>query len=89
MSCQKRGCPIICLSWFFVDVAFELGQKFDAWSLRLIPNWFSGIPFLENTENYFYRGTFDFIDLGAVAFGTVMAYHVVLTTTKIKKEGTA
>ena len=82
MSCQKRGCLIICLSWFFVDFAFELSQKYNAWSSRLIPNWFSEIPFLENTENYFIRGTFDFIDLAAVAFGTVIAYYVLLTTNK-------
>ena len=82
MSCQKRGWLIICLSWFFIDFAFELGQKYNAWSSRLIPNWLSEIPFLENTENYFIRGTFDFIDLAAVAFGTVIAYYVLLTTNK-------
>ena len=83
MSCQKRGRLIICLSWFFVDFAFELGQKFNEWALNLIPTWFSGIPFLENTENYFLRGTFDISDLVAVALGTVIAYCVLLATHKI------
>ena len=82
ISCQKRGYLIICLSWFIVDCAFELGQKFDTWSSRIIPDWFAGIPFLENTENYFSRGTFDILDLSAIAFGTVIAYFVILTTTK-------
>ena len=85
ISCRKRGCLIICLSWFFVDSAFEVGQKFNIWSSRIIPDWFAGIPFFENTKNYFLQGTFDFIDLAAIAFGTAMAYFVLLTTNKNKR----
>ena len=76
--CQKRGYLIICLCWFFVDVAFELGQKFNTWSSRIIPDWFAGIPFLENTENYFLQGTFDFLDLAAIPLGAVIAYFALL-----------
>jgi hypothetical protein len=77
---NKRGYLIICLSWFLLDAAFEVGQHFSTWSSKIIPDWFTGIPFLENTGNYFFHGTFDFIDLAAIAFGTVMAYFVLLTT---------
>jgi len=80
--CNKRWYLIICLSWFLVDSAFELGQKFNTWSSSIIPNWFAGIPFLENTENYFLQGTFDLIDLAAIAFGTVIAYFVISATSK-------
>ena len=80
--CNKRGYLIICLSWFLVDCTFEVGQKFNTWSSSIIPNWFAGVPFLENTENYFLQGTFDFIDLAAIAFGTLIAYFVLLTTRK-------
>ena len=80
--CQKRGYLIICLSWFFVDCVFELGQKFDAWSSMIIPDWFAGLPFLENTENYFRKGTFDILDVAAIAFGTAIAYFILLTTSK-------
>lgn len=83
--CQKRGYFIICLSWFLVDTTFEVGQKFTTWPSQIIPDWFAGIPFLENTENYFLRGTFDFIDLAAIAFGTAMAYFVLLTTNNNKR----
>ena len=72
--CNRRGYLIICLSWFVIDSAFELGQKFSTWPSRILPDWFTGIPFLENTGNYFSQGTFDFIDLAAIAFGTIMAY---------------
>jgi len=82
MFCNKRGYLIICLSWFLVDCTFELGQKFNTRPSRIIPDWFTGIPFLENTENYFLQATFDFIDLAAIAFGTLIAYFVISATRK-------
>jgi len=82
IACQKRGYLIICLSWFLVDCAFELGQRFTTWSLKMIPDWFAGLPLLENTESYFLQGTFDFTDLAAIALGTLIAYFVLLTTNK-------
>jgi hypothetical protein len=82
--CRKRGYLIICLSWFLIDCAFEMGQKYSTWSSRIIPDWFAGIPFLENTKSFFLQGTFDFIDLAAIALGTVIAYFVLLITNKTK-----
>ncbi len=87
ISWQKRGYLIICLSWFLVDCAFELGQGFNPWPLRIIPDWFAGIPFLENTGNYFLQGTFDLIDLAAISIGAAIAYFVLLTTSK-KRQAT-
>ena len=83
---QKRSCLIICISWFLVDCAFELGQKYNSLALKIIPDWFAGIPFLENTKNYFLYGTFDFIDLAAITMGTVMAYFVLLSTNKSERK---
>jgi ABC-type xylose transport system permease subunit len=80
LSCNGRGYRIICLSWFLLDAAFEVGQHFTAWPSKIIPDWFTGIPFLKNTESYFLHGTFDFIDLTAIAFGALIAYVVLLTT---------
>jgi hypothetical protein len=82
VSYRKRGYLIICLCWFLVDCAFELGQKFSSWSLKMIPDWFAGIPLLGNTESYFLQGTFDFTDLAAIALGAIIAYFVLLTTGK-------
>ena len=84
--CNKRGYLIICLTWFLIDCAFEIGQKYNTWSSRIIPDWFAGIPFLENTENYFLKGTFSFIDLAAIAFGTAVAYFVIILTTSKRRE---
>ena len=82
ISFQKRGYRIICLSWLLVDCAFELGQKYKSLPLKIIPDWVEGIVFLENTRNYFLQGTFDFIDLAVIALGAVIAYFVLLTTSK-------
>jgi hypothetical protein len=79
---QKKGYFIICVSWFLVDTAFEVGQKFALWSSSLVPDWFAEILFLENTENYFLQGTFDFFDMAAIAFGSIAAYFVLLGTMK-------
>jgi hypothetical protein len=84
LSWQKRGSLVICLGWFSIDLIFELFQKFNALPLQVIPKWFNGIPFLENTGNYFSQGTFDFLDLMAISLGTVTAYFVLLATNKEK-----
>ena len=85
LSCRERGCDIVCLSWLFVDFAFELGQKYSALPLKIIPGWFNGIPFLENSADYFRCGTFDMLDLVAIALGGVVAY-LILTITSNRKE---
>lgn len=82
LCCQKRGCMIICACWFFIDSIFELGQKFKTLSSTMVPDWFSGILFLENSKNYFLLGTFDFNDLTAIIFGTLSAYFVLSVTMK-------
>ena len=79
---QKRGYILICACWFLIDVIFELGQKFKSLPSTMVPDWFSGIPFLENSKNYFLSGTFDFNDLTAIAFGTILAYFVLSGTIK-------
>lgn len=79
-SCKKGGCILICLGWFFADIAFETGQKFSSWSANLVPAWFESIPFLENTKNYFTHGTFDFYDIFSIALGALAGYFVLLKT---------
>jgi hypothetical protein len=85
MHCQKKGCPIICAFWFLTDVIFELGQKFSSLASKIIPDWFAGIPILENTKNYFLSGTFDYFDLAAITIGAIVAYFVLLYTRQRKK----
>jgi len=82
ISCRKKGFLTVCLWWFIIDCVFELGQKFSSLTLKIVPSWFSSIPFLENTRNYFLHGTFDFNDIAAITIGTLIAYFVLLTTIK-------
>jgi hypothetical protein len=86
LSCQKRGYVIVCLSWLFVDFAFELGQKYSALPLKIIPDWFDGIPCLENSADYFRCGTFDMLDLAAIALGGVTACLILTITNKRKEQ---
>jgi len=80
-SCRKRGYFIICVSWLFVECAFELGQRYGAFANDFFPEWFEGIPYLENTANYFRYGTFDVFDVIAMLMGTIAAYFILLITT--------
>jgi hypothetical protein len=80
MQCRKKGCLLICTFWFLTDAIFEFGQKFKALSSTMAPDWFSGIPFLENSKNYFLSGTFDFFDLTAIALGAIFAYFALSIT---------
>ena len=69
----------ICLLWFCIDSLFELAQH-DAIAIRIVdivPSWFQGVIFLENTSNYFLAGTFDLLDLLSIALGSVAAYLMV------------
>jgi hypothetical protein len=80
LSCTKRGYLLICLSWFLVDCTFEFGQKYKALAVRVIPELFDRLPFLENNRKYFLSGRFDPYDLAAIVFGSVAASTVFFLT---------
>jgi hypothetical protein len=81
----RRGYLTICLFWLFIDGAFELGQRYSSIPLRFIPDWFEGIPYLENTASFFSSGTFDSMDLIAILTGTIVAYILLRITEKRNK----
>lgn len=37
---------------------------------------------MENSKNYFQKGTFDVVDLVAIALGTAIAYLVIVATNR-------
>jgi hypothetical protein len=80
LSCKKRGCLIVCLGWFLTDSVFELGQKFDTWFSKIVPDFFAGIPVLANSKSFFLTGAFDLHDLVAMVLGATTAYAVLLLT---------
>ncbi len=85
IASKKSQFIIICLSWFLIDAVFELGQKFSTIFIKFIPDWFTSIPFLENTGDYFVRGTFSFGDMAAIIIGTISAYFLLIITSERKK----
>ena len=68
-----------CLAWFSIDSLFELGQydPVAQWIASLLAGGYSGLPFFENSAQYFLLGTFDVIDLVAIGAGTVAAYPTI------------
>lgn len=80
LSCKRRGCLIVCVAWLLIDSVFELGQKFSGWFSKIIPEFSSGIPILENVRSFFLSGAFDGYDLLAMLVGATIAYAVLLAT---------
>jgi len=72
----------VCLAWFTIDSLFEVAQlnPIAEWVGNHTPAWFNGIPYLENTSDYFLMGTFDVLDLVSIALGSVAAYLTAALT---------
>jgi hypothetical protein len=85
LACRKKGSLIVALSWFATDAAFEVGQRFPARAESLIPQWFDSLPVLESARVFFRAGTFDPLDLIAMAFGAVAAYGLLLVTVERRR----
>jgi hypothetical protein len=82
LACSKKGYLIICGTWLSINLLFELGQRHALAASAVIPSWFANIPVLENMQNYFLKGTFDFLDLLASLVGAVVAYFFLIFTSK-------
>ncbi|KPJ75363.1 MAG: hypothetical protein AMJ54_15230 [Deltaproteobacteria bacterium SG8_13] len=84
MACRKKGFIVICLAWLLVDSAFELSQKYKSLA-HIVPDWFAGIPLLENSENYILHGTFDYFDMAGIVLGASVAFIVLVKTENMEK----
>lgn len=80
LACGIKGSLVVAGGWLLTDAAFELGQKFPAWADAIIPHWFDTFPVLESARIYFLAGTFDPLDLIAMALGALAAYGFLLIT---------
>ncbi len=81
LNCQKQCYPIIAFSWFLFDTFFEWLQKYDKFVI-MVPDWFETIPFLEKTESYFLKGTFDIFDVLSIAIGAILGFLILLAIDK-------
>ncbi len=84
----RRFALLSCAAWWAIDSLFEAGQHpaFSPAIAAALPRWFEGFPYLENTGPYFARGTFDPLDLAAIAVGAVAAYGT-LVIMHMRREG--
>ena len=71
-----RLLPAICITWFAIECAFELGQLelLGRHVADSVPAWLHGVPVLEAIPDYFALGTFDPLDILSIALGAVIAY---------------
>ena len=76
LATSRRLALLCCAAWWLVDSLFEVGQHaaISPAIAAALPAWLEGIPFVENTGPYFIHGTFDPLDLAAIAIGAVAAY---------------
>jgi len=81
-SYSKKIYVAICTGWFLVECCFELGQKYKIQATRMLFDFFDKIPFLETTRIFFLQGTFDILDLIALALGTIIAFWTLIATSK-------
>ena len=80
LDLSHRHSIVCCVAWLTTECLFEIAQVDRISNLieRYSPNWINGIPYVENTVNYFVMGTFDLFDLLLLALGTVAAYLTIL-----------
>lgn len=76
VSPSRVSAIAICVAFFVADSLFELAQitVIAQEIAKYVPEWFQGVPFLENTSSYFLAGTFDVRDLISIAIGSLAAY---------------
>ena len=74
LSNTRKSRVFICLIFFLLNILFEMGQKYKIIFINLIPQWFNSIPILENTKDYFMKGTFAVEDIIGITLGSLSAF---------------
>ena len=84
LSPDQRGLLAISAFWFCIECFFEIGQHtvLAPHLAALIPSWFQEVPILERTADFFLLGTFDILDVLAIAAGTIVGYFTSSTISK-------
>jgi hypothetical protein len=79
-SGTRKQCLLICFGWFTINAIMETGQKYKDIGLRLTPDFFNHLPFLEATRAYFSNGTFDPLDICVAGIGALTAFCLMVFT---------
>lgn len=89
METSWKKMTAVCMGWFIVNFAFEMGQKYKQAASQMVPDSFRYLPFFDTTRSYFISGTFDRLDILAAAGGAVAAYLTWLATKNYHYTGKA
>jgi hypothetical protein len=74
---RRKGDLLICLLWFLIDTAIEIGQGLKPVCLAILPDWLDVLtPPMANLQEYFRYGTFDIRDIIAGLLGALAAFVV-------------
>jgi hypothetical protein len=76
LGCRTQGALVVCLFWLIVDVLFELGQVAENQVFGNHSGTFDTIFGSGVLGNFFRFGTFDPLDLLAMALGAVTAFII-------------
>lgn len=81
--------PLLCIGTSLVGWLLEVGQHpaIAGAIAGAVPAWTQGVPLLENSAAYFRYGTFDPVDLVAVAAGSLAAYATILVARRPVRRG--
>ena len=71
-----QSLPTVCVAWFVIECLFELCQTapLDGRIAAALSPTFDSVPMLQNTADYFVKGTFDPLDVLSIGIGTAIAY---------------
>lgn len=70
---SRKNCLVYALLWAFINILFEAGQLLQHTNSNL-PSPFLNYPTSKHILEYFYYGTFDFIDIIMYLFGSLTGY---------------
>lgn len=79
LACRSRlGIGLVGMTWFLINLLFELGQSpdYSSWLVQYIPAWFEGMIVLENTASYLQLGTYDPRDVVSIGIGALLAFLI-------------
>lgn len=68
----KTDYRTICFFWVFINILFEIGQKYSFFVIKLTS--------VKSIQRFFVNGTFDYLDILAFLAGGVIAYPFLIFT---------
>jgi len=81
---KRKNLIIVCISWFTIDFLFEIGQKYSFFFHESLAKKFPNNSLIAVFDDYFRYGSYDYFDLLAILFGSLMFVLLAEITSKQK-----